>query len=167
MIRVATVEDAKAIAQVHVASWQTTYVNQLPQTVLDTLSVEKRSEGWTEVLSETNGSVLVYEENGAILGFVHYDRSRDSDAEKTTAELFSIYILEGHKGRGIGTQLWNQAKVTMRGAGFTEVTLWVLRTNVKALSFYKKMGFVPDGDEKVLSLNDFETSEIRYRKSLS
>jgi len=42
MIRPATPEDARAIAEVHVASWRYAYRGLLPDDVLDRLSVEER-----------------------------------------------------------------------------------------------------------------------------
>ena len=50
MIRPATVDDAAAVAHVHVSSWRSTYRGLMPDAVLDSLSVERRAEFWREVI---------------------------------------------------------------------------------------------------------------------
>lgn len=45
-VRHATANDAAAIAQVHVASWQAAYRGLLPEALLVSLSVERRQRHW-------------------------------------------------------------------------------------------------------------------------
>jgi hypothetical protein len=47
-IRPATAEDAAGIAAVHVRSWQVAYRGQLPDALLDSLSVDQRTRWWGE-----------------------------------------------------------------------------------------------------------------------
>ncbi|MFR6876848.1 GNAT family N-acetyltransferase, partial [Streptococcus pneumoniae] len=35
---------------------------------------------------------------------------------------------------------------------FSEIFLWVLKDNKRAIAFYQKMGFTFDGQEKILEL---------------
>ena len=49
-IRAAVVEDAAAIAEVHVASWKTTYKRIFPDSVLEGLSVSDRAHFWVPQL---------------------------------------------------------------------------------------------------------------------
>lgn len=46
-IRKATLQDAEAIARVHVDSWKTTYKGIIPDNVLNNLSYTQRTEQWT------------------------------------------------------------------------------------------------------------------------
>src|SRR5437763_1149336 len=50
-VRAARPTDILGIAEVHVRSWQETYVGQVPQDYLDTLSVEDRYERWQELVA--------------------------------------------------------------------------------------------------------------------
>lgn len=50
-IRHATLDDATAIAEVHVASWRTTYRGIVDQAYIDTLSVAERATAWAQRLS--------------------------------------------------------------------------------------------------------------------
>lgn len=52
-LRVATVEDANAVATVHVRSWQSAYRGLIPDAYLDALSVERRTAVWRRILTET------------------------------------------------------------------------------------------------------------------
>lgn len=45
-IRLAVPDDAAGIATVHVKTWQFAYKGQIPNSYLDSLSVEKRTETW-------------------------------------------------------------------------------------------------------------------------
>jgi ribosomal protein S18 acetylase RimI-like enzyme len=51
------------------------------------------------------------------------------------------------------------------GAGYSAITLWVLRDNERARRFYDRAGFTPDGATNVLTrLGD--VPELRYRRTL-
>ncbi|HUQ39529.1 MAG TPA: hypothetical protein VM030_05200, partial [Acidimicrobiales bacterium] len=51
-VRVAGVEDARAIAEVHVASWLAAYRGIIDDDVLDGLSVDARAARWVENLTD-------------------------------------------------------------------------------------------------------------------
>ena len=61
-IRAATPADARAIAEVHVASWRVGYRGLVPDEVLAAHSVEKRTEQWEELLEDERNTVLVADE---------------------------------------------------------------------------------------------------------
>jgi hypothetical protein len=82
LVRSATVEDAPAIAEVHVASWQSAYRDILPAEFLSTLNVERRMEGWRRVLESGPGSVLLATTSGEeLLGFCHVGPNRGAPTE--------------------------------------------------------------------------------------
>jgi hypothetical protein len=59
MIRRATINDARAIAEVHVKSWQVAYRGLLPEDFLQNLSVERREEQWRRALQNPEQVILV------------------------------------------------------------------------------------------------------------
>lgn len=140
LIRSATVDDARAIAEVHVSSWQTAYRGIMPDTVLDALSVEEREHCWRKSLTEPAADTCVATNDDALLGWISVGTSRDDDAAATTAELWAIYVAPNHCGRGVGRALWNHAAHELRVRGFERVTLWVLEQNQAALAFYAALG---------------------------
>jgi ribosomal protein S18 acetylase RimI-like enzyme len=46
-----------------------------------------------------------------------------------------------------------------------DITLWVLQDNQRALGFYEKIGYRPDGAEKEIQLTGRSLTEIRLRKT--
>src|SRR5690606_35433499 len=103
MIRKGQVSDIHDIARVHVSSWRTTYIGQVPQSYLDQLSVGERESAWTKVFADPKNQMLVAEEKGRMVGFSSFGPSREDDANVNVGELYSIYLLEECKGQGIGT----------------------------------------------------------------
>jgi hypothetical protein len=70
-IRPAEPADAHQIAEVHVRGWQWGCRDLLPADVLDSLSVERREQGWVEILSSlpSGATVFVALEADRIVGF--------------------------------------------------------------------------------------------------
>jgi ribosomal protein S18 acetylase RimI-like enzyme len=168
MIRKATVNDARAIAEVHVKSWQAAYRGLLPEDFLQSLSVDRREEQWKRGVQNPKQVLLVYEEENQVVAFCGFAPSRDDDVDKTTtAELGTIYALETVWSQGIGKMLWQEAIKLMREKGFAEVTLWVLKGNDRAIKFYERQGMIFDGTTKTERLNETpELHELRYRMKL-
>jgi L-amino acid N-acyltransferase YncA len=163
-IRPATREDARAIAQVHVASWRWAYRDLLPQHVLAELSVDARGAMWRSLLvvPDDGTVVLVSIEDGAIVGFASAGPSRDADASRDTAEVFTLYLLEHATGRGIGRALFTSLVDAVRAAGFARARLWVLRGNHRTRRFYEAAGWRPDGIEDRYEVGGVAFPEIRY-----
>lgn len=163
MIRTATQHDSLAIAEIHVASWKHTYVGQMPDDVLNNLSVPAREAGWRKLLSEPNSQALVYEEDGVVTGFVNFGPARDGHSQSIrTGEVFSIYRDISHQGRGVGSALWQGAIDTLRAQGYTEIVVWALDTNTVARRFYQRCGCVVDGKPRPITIGGKELREVSY-----
>ncbi|WP_414621685.1 N-acetyltransferase family protein [Calothrix sp. CCY 0018] len=162
-IRTATLEDVKDIARIHVTAWQVAYKGLIPQSYLDKLSIAKREQSWSNILTDSKTHTVVQEINGAVVGFANFGHSRDQDRDSSvTGEITSIYINPEYWRKGLGTALFEFIFKEIKNREFTEVTLWVIDTNQTACSFYKKMGLKPDGTTKIDIREDFELKEIRY-----
>lgn len=165
-IRHARISDARAIANVHVASWQVIYRGHIPDDVLDDLSIDEREKLWKTAL-ENNTDVLVLEEDNNLIGFISFCPSRDADSNsKTTAEISAIYLHPDRWKKGLGKSLLNAVINELKKLGYTEVTLWVLDSNQQARKFYESMGFACSSDIKMDKREGYTLSEIRYHKTL-
>jgi GNAT superfamily N-acetyltransferase len=71
--------------------------------------------------------------------------SPDSDADRFTAQVASLYVLPGYWRHGLGSVLLGTALSTLDRDMWREVTLWSLRISQRAQSFYLHHGFQPDG----------------------
>lgn len=172
-IRTARPADAPAIARVHVVAWQAAYRDLLPASLLDNLSVEGRTQEWREILTLGDGYILVctQEENiqeERIVGFVGCGECRDADLNNgRTGELYAIYLDPACWGQGYGRALLNAALALLQKEAYRLATLWVLDGNQRAMRFYERAGFAPDGDLKTEMLpGGIEVCERRYRRSL-
>lgn len=164
-IRIATAADARAIAEIHVASWQEGYRGQLPDSYLKSLSVDARETKREQAL-RNGASVLLAEHAGEPIGFVSYGRSRDDDAPETGAEIYGFYVHPDAWSTGIGQQLHDGALAALGTSGWTVVTLWVLTSNERARRFYSRHAWMLDGATKVVELDGVTLSEVRYKRAL-
>src|SRR5690606_3137220 len=131
--------DAPGIAKVHVDSWRTTYQGILPDSLLENLSYEKRTELWQRNLSREDNYVYVAEnEVGEIVGFADCGK-RESNTIDHSGDLTSIYILEEYQGKGIGKQLMSKLFQKFQELEYNRVIVEVLEDN-KTRYFYEHYG---------------------------
>ena len=170
MIRRATVEDAEAIAVVHVRSWQAAYRGLIPQDYLDALDPADRVGRWEQYLAASDwprSGTLVAEPDGSVVGFANLIPSRDDDADPAeVGEITSIYLLPDRWGGGVGRRLMSAVLEVFGEAGYHEATLWVLDTNERAKRFYEAGGWRADGAVKRDDSLGIPLNEVRYRRGL-
>lgn len=139
MIRPATLEDATAIARVHVASWQSTYRGMLPDEFLASLSETGYAERWKRVIGDGSSKVYVAEDGGEVVGFASGGRERAGETGYT-GELYAIYVIDAAQRRGFGRELVRATVAGLRELGLDDMIIWVLRDNQPARSFYERLG---------------------------
>ena len=161
MIRDGTVEDASEIARIQVQTWRVAYAGIAPADYLAALSEEKRTLSWQQQLTDGRSLILVAFENNEMAGWISGGRCRDADAPDAS-EVYAIYVSPPYWGRHIGRQL--MAKFEEQLPATSPVYLWVLGANQRALTFYDKMGYTPDGTAKDIKLGRATLSEIRLVK---
>ncbi len=168
MIRKAQPDDARAIAEVHVASWLAAYRGLMPDEALDALDVDLRAARWRAGLADGSAGALVAEDDDGIYGWATVARSRDPDAADDVGELWGLYLHPRAWSRGLGRELHDAALGELRGQGFTVATLWVLEGNERARRFYERQGWRSDGSVKADRIGELRTlvEEVRYRITL-
>jgi ribosomal protein S18 acetylase RimI-like enzyme len=166
-LRRAALDDAGAIARLHVASWQATYRIELPTEFLDGQDVAARAAYWeAEIASPAH--VVVADEGGAIAGFVAGGPTRDEAVDASRVfEIYNLHVDPARHGQGIGRSLFSAFEEVARGAGAAELTLWVVETNGNARRFYERQGMQADGARQVHRVGPgAELHEVRYRTRL-
>ncbi|WP_374438883.1 GNAT family N-acetyltransferase [Pseudomonas panipatensis] len=146
LIRQASAADARALAEVHVLSWQAAYRGLLADSYLAGLAsdLERRVAFLDQAIRSGGRDIRVAELDGAVVGWSSFGRSRDEDALAGTGELYSLYLAPQAWSRGIGRDLWQCSRQHLHAAGFLRVTLWALDGNQRALRFYRAAGFRPE-----------------------
>ncbi|MGB9032543.1 MAG: GNAT family N-acetyltransferase [Acidobacteriaceae bacterium] len=146
-IREARPGDARAIAEVHVASWKTTYAGIIAQEYIDGLRVEDGAARWETRLTEKTTTVFVAEDEAGIFGFAAGGAIMHP-VDGYQGELGAIYLLASHQRKGAGAALVRRMARELRGLGFANMVVWVLREN-PACGFYARMGGVQVGEQGV------------------
>ena len=163
-IRAATPDDAEAIVNVHIRSWQVAYRGQVSDSYLDALPQAREARiTWRR---EHAGGVWVAEEAEGIIGFVSIGPTRDEGALPGTGEVGAIYLAPEAWGTGVGRELFAKAVEELRAAGFTRAMLWVLDTNERAQRFYRAAGWAPDGAAKTEERPGATLREVRFAVEL-
>jgi ribosomal protein S18 acetylase RimI-like enzyme len=171
MIRKALPTDAKAIAQVHISSWQEAYRDLMPADYLSSLqsTLARREASWARSIESGESSVWVAELDKQVVGWIALGASRDEDvAAENVGEVMAIYVLARCWQTGVGLALWEAGLRDLMEQGFQCLTLWVLAGNERAIRFYRRVGCVEDaGSERNLQRGGVALVEVRYRLPLT
>lgn len=148
--RVATREDADAIARLHADSWRRHYRGTYSDAFLDGEVLADRTATWRERLREPDPRrCTIVAELGDPIGFAN--TYFDDDAT-FGALLDNLHVAAGHQRRGVGASLVAlsaHAVVERRAAPHRGLYLWVLAQNSSARAFYEALGAVFAGREPV------------------
>lgn len=137
--REATAADCRAVADVHVRSWRESFANIVPQTFLDKMSVENRTEAFEKRFSDSSYKMYVAElKENAIVGFADFGEPRESFGAYE-AELYAIYLLPEFQGKGVGTKLFGLVTEALISRGKNSMYLLALEVSPYR-KFYEKMG---------------------------
>lgn len=159
--RPATIDDARAIAQVHVDTWRTTYAGIVPDDYLRDLSYERRERQWQSFYTkpEPKSDLLVALEGQTVIGFSCWGQERGTDEE--SGEVFAIYLLKRFHGQGIGKELFLRSIASINSEGFSSVAVWALADN-PTCKFYRNMGG-SEFSEKFVEIGGVKLKEICFR----
>ena len=166
-IRQATIDDARAIAEVHVRSWQQAYRGLLPDEYLASLSIDQREQFWLEILTNRQSEVLLAKFNGTVTGFISYAASRNNAVKTRKAEVLALYIDPAYWLKGFGKALWQVCRDKLISDCYQNVALWVVIGNTRAREFYEEQGFRQEsGMVEPFELAGVSLLETRYINDL-
>ena len=69
-----------------------------------------------------------------VVGFISYGNFRDEAIQ--AGEIIALYVLKDYYGKGVSEQLMQTAFFALDH--FSEIYLWVLKENKRAIAFYQK-----------------------------
>jgi Sortase and related acyltransferases len=75
--------------------------------------------------------------------------TREADAGPDVAELVAMYVDPEHWRQGAGEALMGAAMDRLSGLPYREAVLWTFKENSRAIAFYERSGWLPDGTEKI------------------
>lgn len=166
LIRPATPLDAHRIAEIHVASWRAAYRGLMADATLQNLSVERRTQTWSQELAKPTRDNVVIEVDGIVQGWATFGPARDADVP-TAAEVTGIYLDPACYHKGLGKALWLEISRILTARQFPLLVVWVLAGNTSARKFYEAMGGQLDADsEKSWTGEGVVLMQVRYRFAL-
>lgn len=160
MTRWAVVEDASALADVHVSTWQRAYRGIFPDEFLDSLDRDRREAWWRRFIS--GGARVHVIDDGRVVGFCHAGESDESG----WGEVFSIYVQPSHWGLGLGRELLLAGQRTISEQGLSRALLWVLEANRRGRVFYERQGWIVGKPIRVEDIGGTQVTEFRYEIDL-
>ena len=139
-----TPEEIEGKSLVHWQTWREAYDDLLPVEFQETMTLD-RCRFFSQKYPE---NTLIAMDGKKVVGFISYGNFRDEAIQ--AGEIIALYVLKGYYGKGVSKQLMHAAVAVLDH--FSDIYLWVLKDNKRAIAFYKKMGFTFDGQEKILEL---------------
>jgi ribosomal protein S18 acetylase RimI-like enzyme len=146
-VREATVADCYEVAVVNVRSWRESFRGIVPQAALDRMDYRKRADAFAERFEQKAGAgdddfyqMLVAELPGPeVVGYVDFGPPRETSYGQFAAELYSIYVLKEHQGRGVGGRLFRAMAASLAARGLRSVFLVTLEASPYR-HFYERVG---------------------------
>lgn len=148
-----TDDEIKGKAYVHWKAWHEAYSGIVDPQYLDKLTLEKCET----ITYQWPDNIIIAKDSERVIGFAGYGKYHNDELENT-GEIFAIYILAEYYGKGVGYQLM-QAGLSQL-SDYPQTAVWVLKENKRAVRFYERCGFRPDGCEQTIRLGT-PVTEIR------
>lgn len=141
-VRPATPADADVLVDIRNTGWREAYAHLLSAEFLANLTND--AEAWRQGLArEGRRSIAVVAElDGEIVGFAHAGPAVEENAPRDWC-LGLIYQYSRAHGSGTGQALLDAV------VGDRPAYLWTAEDNPRAMAFYRRNGFTPDGTRKI------------------
>ena len=135
------------MARVNVRCWRETYRGLMPDALLDDPGfLSARERFWTVALTDEryrNNRAAVAERDSGMVGIAMSGPPLEAETA-WTRQLYVLYVHADEHGRGAGPALLEAVIDPDETVG-----LWVADPNPRAQAFYRKHGFVADGNTQV------------------
>lgn len=171
--RVAWADDARAIAELQLRTWRTTYAGVVPADALPD-DVDAAAAAWHASLStprDARNRVLVALERNRVVGFVITSPASDPDCDPVSdAELAELTVDPEERGKGHGSRLLQAAVDTLVADRFTRAVIWAVATDDALRAFLTEAGWAPDQAHRELDLDGTGTTlvkQVRLHTALS
>ena len=152
MVRKATNNDITAISLLYREQFRE-MAKLIPEFIKEG---NQNTEFVENTITNCESDILVYEENGKVIGFILIQAKTRPDFEFMIpgkyCYIMDIIVTEKHRGKGFGTALMNAAKDWAKKQECNFINLDVLVNNPDAIRLYNKLGFIPKAQEMYFKL---------------
>lgn len=163
-VRKAEIADCDSLGHIIVESWRSTYSHIIPKDeIIKFLDKQKRKEQFERFI-KNNEIVLIGTCDEIPFGFVFANNDND-EGLVDCGSIYSIYLLEEYWGKGLASKIMSEVICILKEEGCKQVSLWVYESNIRAIKFYEKSGFISDGTKKSSHFSN-KPIELRYIKQI-
>ena len=170
-IRNARPEDAATLARVAAVTFPLACPPHVTAEAIADFIAENLSEArFAAYLVDPARQLLVAEVDAAVAGYAMVVHAAPSDADVVaaigpgeTTELSKLYVMPGHHGSGLASDLMDAAVALAAAHGSSTIWLGVNQENERANRFYGKHGFEIAGPKRFLVGERYEEDWVRVR----
>lgn len=139
-LRRPVIEEAEAIARLHIACWQEAYAGIVPAEVLATSDLAERTAKWRQSIADPDSFAFAAFDDAEPVALVLARGRSEPDAADGEGEIGALYVRASHYRMKLGTQLMAAAARWWRDRGGRSLRLGVLTENARAVAFYERIG---------------------------
>lgn len=125
------------------------------------------NEKLTKELNNENSEFYFALSENKVIGYlkINFGKSQTELQDDTAVEIERIYVLKEFHGKKVGQVLYEKAIEIAKEKNVDYVWLGVWEENPRAISFYKKNGFI-EFDKHIFKLGDDEQTDIMMKLKL-
>lgn len=125
------------------------------------------SEKLITELNDKNAEFYFAKLDNEVIGYLklNFGESQTELKDHKALEIERIYVSKEFHGKNVGQLLYNKAIEIAKDKNVNYVWLGVWEENLRAISFYKKNGFV-EFDKHIFKLGDDEQTDIMMKLNL-
>ena len=159
LIRYADLNDSEMLGKIHSESAQAGFKGIIQDNMLkEVFSMERRAKRFADELSSGSPKTAIVLEENEPAGLISFGSCRYGNRDKSWTEIWRVYVIKEFWGSGAAEGLTEWGINEIKKEGFKNIELWVLEKNIRAKSFYERVGFKYDNTFQV---ND-SGKELRY-----
>jgi ribosomal protein S18 acetylase RimI-like enzyme len=134
------INEARALAELHIACWREAYADIVPAAILDAANVDSKAESWRRTIGNEAAFPFTAYDGDTPVGFVISGRPNETLFEDMDGQIAALYVLRSHHMLGIGTYLLGAAARHWLERDGHSLALGVLAQNAGARLFYEALG---------------------------
>jgi ribosomal protein S18 acetylase RimI-like enzyme len=156
-------DDLAAVGRIHALSRNVAYAGLLPADALARVTPERQEAVWRERLADAppRSALLVATDDGEVVGFTQ------GEYRGGIGHLNAIHLLPERHGSGAGQALHEALLARFVAWGCATATLYVVRGNERAQSFYRRNRWTHDGTVSSHVIGGVDVPVLRYRRAVT
>ena len=139
-LRAPVIDEAEAIARLHIACWREAYPGIVPAAALASADIGERTAKWRQSIADADSFVLAAFDRGEPVAFILARPRGDADATAGDGAIPALYVRASHYRLKLGSRLMAAAARWWLGRGGRSLRLGVLAANTRAVAFYERLG---------------------------